>query len=287
MSAVDLAVDAIHRLIAGVPIGPGEPSQFIMPHEALAFVMGMHARLGACSWIGMLSVDLLRTILRDMQRQVLTVMLRPHRACVEAAWTNPAPCASHSSAPRLLRPQYLPSQHWLGRVLGLNTKSSSKSAVAMKQAWRVFFHRELRGVFSFYTVVFPHYTRTWEHQTLVFESEASDSCYGHDHALVLGLLQGFFAAYAGGRTHHDVFRTRHVGKHLQIFIFGPLAPREVIWNSLVFKTPRETRTLLQPYSLYGIGWSRIAHWNGTRKRILYSDFASHEHDEKVLDCFFE
>ena len=267
------------------PRGPAKRP--IMPHEALAFVLALVPRLGANSMVSMLSLDLIRNILHDLHIVVVTVIPKPFRACVWTAWTRVTTAVSEiegGEQAQVVRPQYFPSLHWLGKILMVNTTNTSKKTRELKIRWRKFLTETLGGLFYNFTVIFPHMSRRWDTQTILFESDARQPVHGNNADLVQGLVDGFFDCIG---MHKPVFRVRIVEDVMQLFIFGPAASAAALEQSSTFRTPFHKRTLLQPhdagYCSLG-GWCRIPTRVRKRKRVMLSDLVQGDH---CLDCLLE
>ena len=285
-----------------------EDLQPLLPHQALAFMLAQHTRLGTRAEARVLggNADVLRLILRDLFLTPLTVMFTAYRCCIETIWRPISPCKRLPLMP-VMHPVHMPCFKWLGNALEINMKSSGQRHTTMLEQWKSFLCITLQGLWYEYTVLFPHHTRAPEYQVLLFDSDPARSVFGNDASYIEGLLSGFFMPWmmtksASGSImfnhgHHAnrdntrrPFVVRRNGERLQVFIFGcdvSEVMRHVLLNSTTLKGPAERRVLLQ----HGIGgqggWHVIRSaevFNRRRRRMPFSDA---RRIAASLDCILE
>jgi len=303
---IDMSTCEYHVAWRGRP----RPADPILPHQALAFALAGQKRLGATSVAREAcgNTDLMRLIFTDLCVEAVTVMFHTYRCCTQTVWhpekvpilENGLPASLPS--PRIMRPQNLPSFHWLGRVLQINTKSGGVRGSNMLLQWRLFLSGTLGGLWYDFTVIFPHNCRLPQTQTLLFESDPAHPVFDNDASYVEGLLTAFFMPWmmTGGPTSSQVtgsaqhgtrldkcrqtFHVRRNGPRLQVFIFGQSVYKQLILASSTFHTPVERRTLMQ-YGVGGMGgWASIGTHHRIRKRVSFADA---RRMQVALDCVME
>ena len=292
--------------------GKPRPATPLLPHQALALALAGHKRLGAGSPAREVcgNADLLRLILADLCVETVMVMFHAFRCCIQTVWV-PAktPTRAHGlpvtllPTTRVMHPQNLPSFHWLGLVLGINTKSTGARGSNMLLQWRLFLSGTLGALWYDFTVIFPHDCRLPQTQALLFESDPACQVFDNDASYIEGLLTAFFMPWmmTGGPTTSEVagaaqhatrlgdkcrqtFHVRRNGPRLQVFIFGQSVYKQLILASSTFRTPVERRTLLQ-HGVGGMGgWASIGSRHRIRKRVPFADA---RRMTSALDCVME
>lgn len=263
----------------------------ILPHEALAFCMALHPRLGRDAAVGQLPVEVLRfSVLRALSCVRFNVNFKNFRRMLEPAWITEF---RHHDV-RLLHP---PSFHTIGRVFSVNTHSQSLGTVRMRRAWDSFLRHVVGGLFYTYTIVFHGaFNRSPDWAVLVFESCPLRGVFGNDAQYVQGLITGFFAAYdppdraAALVEARDDFPivVRPLGDRLQTFIFGKHVPRQIYLRSSTFSAPAHARRLLQADIGALGGWHRLFGAALCRMRTKHSaPFAEAARRGEALDCVLE
>lgn len=272
--------------LQAIPQAPtSSPYRCLLPQHALAVCMALHKRLGRASSLNVLCVEVLRDhIFKDLLHLCVTLFFKNYKHSIDSAWKSISTPAMRALAGRSARDVFMaraldpsvhylitpPTVHFVGRVLGVETKGMSRQLVRMREEWENFLRLVIGDLFHDYVILFQKGTskgaveRSADYQAIVWESCEQRPVWGNDVVYIQGLIDGFFATWSKCIYHRGrgliVVRQVEGSNVLQTFMFGKKVDREALLASSTLKGPLHSRTLLQSKGLGAEGGMSAGGW---------------------------